>query len=47
MVVELRKRFIKALIAKYWEYHDESYISPGALLLLLQSAHFDLDTETE
>jgi hypothetical protein len=43
----LRKRFIKALIAKYWEYHDESYISPGALLLLIQSAYFDLDTEAE
>lgn len=45
--VEFRKRFIKDLIAKYWEYHDSNITTPAALMLLIQSANYDLDRMAE
>jgi hypothetical protein len=45
--VEYRKRFLKNLIAKYWEFHDNNFTTPAALMLLIQSANSDLDKETE
>jgi hypothetical protein len=44
---EYRKKFIKDLIAKYWEFHDCNQTSPAALMLLIQSANYDLDREAE
>lgn len=45
--VEYRKRFIKDLIAKYWEFQDANETSPAALMFLIQSANYDLDREAE
>lgn len=47
LVVEFRKRFIKDLIAKYWEFHDANVTTPAALMLLIQSANYDLDRMAE
>jgi hypothetical protein len=47
LLVEIRKRFLKDLIAKYWEYHDRNYTTPAAMMLLIQSANSDLDKEAE
>lgn len=41
--VEFRKRFIKDLISKYWEFHEDNETTPAALMLLIQSANYDLD----
>ena len=45
--VQFRKRFTKDLIAKYWEFHDANETSPAALMLLIQSANYDMDRDTE
>ena len=47
ITVEVRKRFINALRHKYLMYHQDHITSPQAVGLLIQSANFDLDTETE
>lgn len=47
ITVEVRKRFINALRHKYFRYHENHTTSPPAAVLLIQSANFDLDTDTE
>lgn len=46
IIIEIRKRFIKSLKYRYWIYHEEHNTMPDAVMLLLQSANVDLDSDT-